>query len=448
MGVCRTTWAVAAAVAVAASTATMAPRAQDRDLGLEVLGPNDGWAAFGAGTTGGSAAAPHQVYVVRDRAGLIAALNDGNVSSTAPGNPSHQPKIIYVEGIVDANVDDAGNPLACEDYYRGGYTLEAFLGAYDPAVWGTAPPSGPLEDARLASRAEQMRRVRIRVGSNTTIVGVGTDATLAGAWFDIRTTSGTRPRNIIIRNITFRDTYDCFPAWVPGDGWNAEYDSISIRNATNVWIDHNTFENRDTAVLDEHFGEPYEVHDGQVDITNDADLLTVSWNRFRENDKGGSLIGASDGATGDRGRLRVTLHHNFYENIGQRAPRARYGQIHVYNNHYRIANPNYSYTWGVGVESAIVAENNFFAVHTGAAPARFIRAFRSSTRPTGTIRVSGTYVNGILPQNRVDVLAAYNAANEPDLSSEVGWIPVLFDEVNGTPMVATVVPLKAGPMRW
>ncbi len=438
--------AVAAALALALNTRS---RAQERDLGLEVLGPNDGWAAFGDGTTGGTGAAANQVYVVRNRAELIAALNDGNFSSTAPGNPSHQPKIIYVEGTIDANVDDANNPLTCQDYHRDGYSLEAFLAAYDPAVWGTTvPPSGPLEDARIASRTEQMRRVRIRVGSNTTIVGVGTDATIAGAWFDIRTTSGIRPRNIIIRNITFRDTYDCFPAWVPGDGWNAEYDSISIRNASNVWIDHNTFENVETAALDEHFGEPYEVHDGQVDITNDADLLTLSWNRFRENNKGGSLIGASDGATGDRGRLRVTFHHNYYENIGQRSPRVRYGQVHIYNNYYRIASPVYSYTWGVGVESAIVAENNFFAVETGVAPSRFIRAFRSPTRPDGTIRVSGTYVNGILPDNRVDVLAAYNAANEPDLSNAVGWAPVLFDEVNGTPMVAVVVPKKAGPMKW
>lgn len=62
--------------------------------------------------------------------------------------------------------------------------------------------------------------------------------------------------------------------------------------------------------------------------------------------------------------------------------------------------------------------------------------------------MSGTYVNGILPANRVDVLAAYNAANEPDLSSEVGWVPVLFDEVNGTPMVAMVVPKQAGPIKW
>lgn len=75
----------------------------------------------------------------------------------------------------------------------------------------------------------------------------------------------------------------------------------------------------------------------------------------------------------------TAFHHNYYENIGQRAPRVRYGQVHVFNNYDRIASPVYSYTWGVGVESASVAERNFFAVETGVAPARFIRAF--SRRP-------------------------------------------------------------------
>jgi pectate lyase len=438
----------ACAIAAALCVFPMTSRAQDVDLGKDVLGPRDGWAAADGGTTGGSGAAPDQVYTVRNRAELIAALNNGVFTSTAPGVPSDQPKIIYVSGTVDLNVDDANQPLACENYYLNGYTLQAFLAAYDPAVWGNAAPSGPLEDARIASRNEQQRRVRMRIGSNTTIVGVGPDATIVGAFFDIRTTTSTRVRNIIIRNLTFRDTYDCFPQWVPGDGWNSAYDSISIRNGTNIWIDHNTFENVGTAALAEHFGEPYEVHDGQVDITNDADLLTVSWNRFRDNDKGGSLVGSSDSATGDRGRLRVTFHHNVYDNVGQRSPRVRYGRVHAYNNYYRITNPGYSYTWGVGVEAAIVAQNNFFSVETpGVTPDRFVRAFRSSGRPDGTIAISGTYANGILPSNRVDVFGAYNAVNTPDLSNQVGWVPELFDEVNGTPMVAKVVPAKAGPFK-
>ena len=71
----------------------------------------------------------------------------------------------------------------------------------------------------------------------------------------------------------------------------------------------------------------------------------------------------------------MTLHHNLFENLGQRAARVRFGKVHVYNNYYKIDNPdNYVYSWGVGIESAIYAENNFFWVNPGSGitPDRFI----------------------------------------------------------------------------
>ena len=64
-----------------------------------------------------------------------------------------------------------------------------------------------------------------------------------------------------------------------------------------------------------------------------------SWCRFAGDARGPqkqvSLIGHSsseNAAALDRGRLNVTLHHNLYENIDDRAPRARFGNIHVFNN--------------------------------------------------------------------------------------------------------------------
>ena len=189
-----------------------------------------------------------QVYVVTNRKELIAALNNG-VYQPSSSTPSAEPKIIYVAGVIEANVDDDNNPLTCADYQRDGFTWEAFLAAYDPMVWGRVPPSGPLETARISSHNAQQARVRIRVGDNTTIVGLDKNATIRGAWLDLRgSRSGeaqTPRKNIIIRNLTFEDTYDCLPAWSPTDGtlgaWNAEYDAISLRETINVWIDHNTF---------------------------------------------------------------------------------------------------------------------------------------------------------------------------------------------------------------
>lgn len=441
-------WNIAICVLIIAAAAMPAAAAGKRDLGREVLLPNDGWASAGDGTTGGAAAAAEQVYVVTNRQELIAALNNG-VYPPPSSTPSSTPKIIYVKGTIDANVDDNNQPLICQDYYRDGYTLEAFLAAYDPAVWGPVAPSGPLEDARIASRNAQQARVRIRVGDNTTIVGLGKDATIRGAWLDLRGTSSVPRTNIIIRNITFEDTYDCFPAWSPTDGalgaWNAEYDAISLRYTDHVWIDHCTFRDRETAdeKMPHYFGVLYQVHDGHLDITNASDLVTVSWNRFLDHDKV-MLIGSSDSATGDRGKLRVTIHHNLFENVGQRVPRVRFGRVHVYNNYYRIINsPVYGYSWGVGIESAIYAENNYFKTDQKTSPDQFIAVYKGTV-----IHESGTRVNGTPGGGFTDVVGAYNAMYDPDLSEDVGWIPTLHTEIHETQRVIPLVESGAGPFQW
>jgi pectate lyase len=422
-----------------------------RDLGLETLPAENGWAASGAGVTGGAAAVPEQVYVVTNRSELIAALNNGVVSSTSPAIPSNEAKIIYVKGTIDANVDDANQPLSCSNYYSNGYTPEAFLAAYDPAVWGRVNPSGPLESARAASAAAQQLRVRIRVGSNTTIVGLGNKATIRGAWLDIRGTANVANSrtNIIVRNITFQDTYDCFPQWSPTDGvlgsWNALYDSVSLRDSNNVWIDHNTFEDRTTvdSKAPNYFGVLYQQHDGTLDITNASDLVTVSWNRFRNHDKV-MLIGSSDSAAADRGKLRVTLHHNHFERVGQRVPRVRFGQVHIYNNYYDVRNtPNYQYSWGVGIESALYAEENLFV-----APRTFTADHILERLNGTTLSASGTLLIGPPVRNPVDVIAAWNASNDPDLGADAGWVPMLNYQLSPAWTTALTVPLFAGPMFW
>jgi len=431
------------------ATAVPAVASGERDLGRETLAPNDGWASLGDGTTGGASATPDQVYTVTNRQELVAALNDG-VYPPPSSTPSSTPKIIYVKGTIDANVDDNNQPLTCEDYYRDGYTLEAFLETYDPdGPWGRTNPSGPLEDARGESQDAQEARVRIRVGSNTTIVGLGKSAVIRGAWLDLRGSSSVARSNIIIRNITFQDTYDCFTVWRPTDGalgsWNALYDSISLRYTDHVWIDHNTFEDRETADRWEptYFGVHYERHDGLVDITNASDLVTVSWNRFVNHDKV-MLIGSSDSATGDRGKLRVTIHHNMFDDLGQRTPRVRYGQVHVYNNYYKIVNnPDYGYSWGVGIESMIYAENNYFQTDQQVSPDEFIAVYKGTA-----IYETGTRVNGTPGGGLVDVVAAYNAVNDPDLSSDVGWTPTLFTEIETTQRVIPAVESSAGPINW
>jgi pectate lyase len=444
----RTTLLAALVIAGGAGLVSAGP---PRDLGRETLALGDGWASEGSGTTGGSAASAGQVYVVTNRQQLVAALNDG-VYPPPSSTPSNAPKIIYVQGTIDANVDDDNQPLGCEDYQRDGFTIEGFLAAYDPATWGRVPPSGPMENARIASRNAQQARVRIRVGSNTTIVGVGKKATLKGVWLDIRrhSTAGGNPTNIIIRNLNFQDTYDCFPAWSPTDGslgsWNAEYDSVSLRQANHVWIDHNTFEDVETAddTLPLYFGVVFQVHDGLLDITNESDLVTVSWNEFKNHDKV-MLIGSSDNPNPpDRGKLRVTLHHNLWQNLGQRTPRVRFGQVHVYNNLYRLKKvENYGYSWGVGRESQLYAERNFFQVDADVTADEVIERFGGTA-----LHERGNLFDGPADHFLLDLVAAWNAVNDPDLADVETWTPTLFLPMDEARHVKPLVLGHAGPFTW
>ena len=198
--------------------------------------------------------------------------------------------------------------------------------------------------------------------------------------------------------------------------------------------------------LPQYFGVLFQVHDGLLDITNASDLVTVSWNRFRNHDKM-MLIGSSDSGTtaaNDRGKLRVTLHHNVFDGIGQRAPRVRFGQVHVYNNYYDLRNtPSYVYSWGVGIESALYAEENFFLTDRTFAVDGIIERFNGTAATA-----SGTLIVGPRVRNPVDVIAAWNAVNDPDLGFDAGWTPTLNYQLAPAWTTPLTAPLFAGPLPW
>jgi pectate lyase len=410
-----------------------------RLLGRQVLPANDGWAAAGPGTTGGSAAADDQVFVVDSRAELVAALG-GNNATNATNSTA---KIIYINGRIDGFEAADGSLLTCEALADPGYTLEAYLAAYDPATWGRVAPSGPLEQARVRSVSNQTAQTQINVGPNTTIIG------LRGARLTGLTLMVDRAPNVIVRNISFVDARDCFPAWTPTDGdagaWNSQFDLMSVRRSENVWVDHNTFSDGDNpdSGLPTYFGRPYMVHDGALDITHTASLVTVSFNRFVGRDKV-MLIGSSNTVGPDVGRLNVTLRHNVFDGTKQRVPRVRFGQVDVYNNLYRISADGFSYAWGVGVQSAIYAENNYLSLAEGVAADEVIFDWGGTM-----ITERGTWVRaeGARP-GPVSVLDAYNASHDPDLAPDAGWTPTLrAGPVLPTQVVPVVVGALAGANR-
>ncbi|WP_329443807.1 pectate lyase [Streptomyces canus] len=404
--------------------------ADARDISRDTLPANDGWASAGEGTTGGAAADAAHVYTVTDRAGLVRALDGGSAT----------PKIIRIAGTVDANTDDDGDHLDCADYATDGYALKKYLAAYDPRTWGAAKPSGPQEEARQASAKKQAERVELLVGSNTTIVGLK-GAVLKGGSLQVRNAT-----NVIIRNLDVRDAYDCFPVWQPNTGglgdWKTAYDTIWLTGSTHVWVDHVTLSDKGHPDADEptYFARNYLRHDGLLDITNGSDLVTVSWSKFADHDKA-MLIGNSDSATGDRGRLRVTLHHNQFESVVQRAPRVRFGQVHLYNNRYIAKNDDYRYSLGISTESAVHAENNAFHTPGHIEAADLVKSWNGSA-----LHQTGTLFNGY-PVDLLAIHNAYNSGSERDLTADVGWTPTLHTKIDSAEAADRAVARGAGAGR-
>ncbi|MFC5828609.1 RICIN domain-containing protein [Nonomuraea insulae] len=162
----------------------------------------------------------------------------------------------------------------------------------------------------------------LRVASNKSVLG-NSGATIVGCGLNISEAS-----NVIVRNLTFR-------------GWND--DGINVQYSTRVWLDHNSFSDG---------------YDGALDIKRASDYVTVSWNRFFNHDKTMLLGHSDDNASEDRGHLRVTYHHNWFDGTNQRHPRVRFGNpVHVYNNFYgNVGSYGVASTEGAGV----LVEGNYF----------------------------------------------------------------------------------------
>src|SRR5579883_2042866 len=154
--------------------------------------------------------------------------------------------------------------------------------------------------------------VNVMVGSNTSIIGVGSTASLVGISLDMDGVSNVIIRNLSISYVLASDT--------TGDAIHI------IDGANHIWVDHNNL------FSDQNHGKDY--YDGLLDITRASDYITVSWNRFHDHYKV-SLVGHSDSnGAQDTGHLHVTYHHNWFYNVNSRLPSLRFGTGHVYNNYY------------------------------------------------------------------------------------------------------------------
>ena len=385
----------------------------------ETLPKQDGFASVGNGTTGGANATEQNVFKATNKKEFVAALK--NRKNTTP-------KIVLVYGTIDFDTDDNGKPLTMKDYMVDGYDFQQYLETHKPNSTALKSVKDEQEAKRKASQKNQSKSITVHVPANTSIIGMD-NAKLKGVNLVLDAD------NIIIRNIQFESPYDYFPAWDPNDGpegnWNSQYDSISIKGGTHIWIDHSSFQDGHETV-ETYFDRKYEHRDGLVDITNQADYITISYSTFENHNKA-MLIGSSDSRVADEGKLHVTLHHNYFHNVVQRTPRVRFGQVHIYNNYFASDTTNgeyaYAYSLGVGKNSQIYAESNVADIE-GKDYTSFVKVFGGKQLTT---------VNNMFNGQIIDT---FN-----DTLTAVDWKPELFTTIDPVNEVKEKVLHNAGPIK-
>lgn len=174
----------------------------------------------------------------------------------------------------------------------------------------------------------------VSIRSNKTIQGTDPNATITGQLGFKKGSS-----NIIIERLN-----------ITNPGIYGEGDGISLKEDINdVFITKCTF---------------YDCEDGCLDITRRSDRITVSWCKFyftapNSDQSRVSLIGSSDNATDDFGKLHITFHHNWFGKLcWQRIPSVRYGRVHIYNNYYSC--PGNLYGIRSRIQAECLIENNYF----------------------------------------------------------------------------------------
>lgn len=216
---------------------------------------------------------------------------------------------------------------------------------------GARNPIDVTNEEDLGDEVDRSEPLVIRiVGTITGSIDVGSNKTIEGAPGAVLKghleLNGSV--NVIVRNLKIVG-YNC----ADKDECKRGKDAITVGGgAHHIWFDH----------CDISDGS-----DGNLDIVGGSDYITVSWTKFHYSGRRpgdhqfSSLISSSDesGDT-DAGHLKVTFHHCWWaDNIGERMPRARFGQIHIFNSLYTAAGNNYCI--GAGVASQFLVENTIFS---------------------------------------------------------------------------------------
>jgi pectate lyase len=145
--------------------------------------------------------------------------------------------------------------------------------------------------------------------------------------------------NVIIQDLTFKN-------YVSDAAVMVKFQT------THVWIDHCDFSTDKTHGWD-YWGK-------DISITRGSDFVTVSWSKFHDTNLSVLIAGGldADNVADDRGKLHVTMHHNYWYNITEREPSMCTGNVHMFNNYH---SNNSGYSIGARASGTVRTDNEYFA---------------------------------------------------------------------------------------
>ena len=281
------------------------------------------------------------VVTVTTRKELMSAIKNEN-------------SLIYIDGMIDMSDEGSGSKLPDEgasniavssvmDSWIASKTSNAYTTYGDwveayAAVCSTSTDDKKVGNSGNSSLCSMLWTlndawksvIQLNLKSNTTIIGLGSNSGLRGGTISI---NGIK--NVVIRNLTLVDAIDMFPHHEKNDGFNAQFDCITIQGSStaNIWIDHCTM--KDTLVM-QHVQsgtkEKWQNYDGLCDIKGDGKGITVSNCHMYHHDK--TMLVGSDDDEGDNTVRKVSIINNHFDTCVQRLPMARNSQFHVLNNWY------------------------------------------------------------------------------------------------------------------
>ncbi len=171
------------------------------------------------------------------------------------------------------------------------------------------------------------REVSIKVGSNKTLRGLGSGATLMGVSLDIENQS-----NIILQNLKITEINpDLVEA---GDG-------VTINTSHHVWVDHCEFSM---------------ISDGYLDIRYGSSAVTVSHNHIVG--KNSYVCGGQHHYISLVSDSQATFSHNYFDHPSGRNPKVSDdSQVHLYSNYYDGVT-YFCASSGAGAE--VLVEGNYY----------------------------------------------------------------------------------------